>query len=111
MADVKPCMDNQRLIVVSETLTDFKLAMQLAFRHCPGDKAWSWWIWKPARSQYDKDRPEEGLGVVSKGQFLVLTWEGGPQCSEFASYKTRLPLGMNADLASDFAWQWLSEQN
>jgi hypothetical protein len=105
-------MDNQRLIVVSETLTDFRLGMQLAFRHCPGDKAWSWWEWTPKRSDFDKDRPEEGLGVVRSSPFLVLSWEGGPrQSGEFSKTKHRLPSGMDSALAADFAWSWLVEQD
>ena len=108
----KPCMDNQRLVLVSETLVDFKLGMQLAFRHCPGDKAWSWWLWNPARSDYDKDRPEEGLGVERKGPFLVLSWEGNPKHGhDFPKNKTKLPCGMDFNLAAEFAWNWLAEQD
>lgn len=105
-------MDNQRLIVVSETILDLKLGMQLAFRHTPGDKAWSWWLWKPARSNYDKDRPEEGLGVVPKQDFLVLSWEGNPKnCNDFPNTKTKLPCGMDFNLAAEFAWNWLDAQD
>jgi hypothetical protein len=105
-------MDNQRLIVVSETALDFRLGMQLAFRHAPGDKAWSWWIWNPERSSYDKDRPEEGLGVVHEGPFLVLSWEGNPRHTDtFPAIKYRLPSGMDFNLAADFAWNWLAEQD
>lgn len=113
MSDRKPCMDNQRLIVVSETKHDFSLAMQLAFRHCPGDNVWSWWLWsKKSRSDYDKDRPENGLGVADVDKFLVLSWEGGPrQHGSLDAKKTALPVGMNWELAVEFAWQWLQAQD
>ena len=59
----RPFMDNNRLILVSATITDFRLGMQLAFRHVPGDLAYSWWEWTPARPDY------RGCPL------LVLSWE------------------------------------
>ncbi len=99
----KPCMDNNRLIVVSETKTDFSLAMQLAFRH--HHKCMGWTIWQPKRGEHDKDRPEELLGVCD-GPYLVLHWTKTDSDKEI----NRLPAEMDCDLATDFAWDWLNKQ-
>jgi hypothetical protein len=96
-------MDNNRLIVVSETKTDFSLAMQLAFRH--HSKAVGWTLWKPKRGEHDKDRPEELLGVAN-GPYLVLHWCKPDTDKEI----TKLPAEIDSTLAVDFAWDWLSKQ-
>lgn len=107
----RPCMDNNRLIVVSETIADFRLAMHLAFRQHA--EAWSWWLWDGIRPDHDTDRSEDQLGSA-RGPYLVLSWDGFPQknfvSSKLDDYKNLFPVGLTHELASDFAWSWLMKQ-
>jgi hypothetical protein len=101
-----PCMDNNRLIVVSKTRTDFDLAMQLAFRHTRS--AEGYWFYTPKKDSYRRDElglPSNLLGVCSQGTFLVLSsWKNMP---DFISF----PCDIDWETASEFAWKWLEQQD
>src|SRR5208282_3359231 len=101
----KPCMDNNRLIVISETQEDFVLATKLDFRH--NSKCVGWSLYTPDRGRYDKDRPEELLGVCHNSPFLVLHWYKGDGDKHINPF----PVQMVGGLAAAFAWHWLNEQN
>ncbi len=98
----KPCMDNNRLIVVSETREDFDLAMKLAFRHHSECVGWSYFT--PKRSNYDEDRPEELLGVVA-GAYLVLHGYKGDSDKQVNLF----PANIDCELATAFAWDWINK--
>lgn len=103
-----PILDNNRLIVVSETRRDFDLAMELAFRHHPRSGCVGWSIYEPKRAndKWDLDRPESLLGVCGK-KFIVLHWYIG----ETDKHVTPFPMRIDHKLAADFAWGWLQQQD
>lgn len=103
MVSDRPCMDNNRLIVVSKTRKDFELAMELAFRH--GFSARGWWIYKfdPNKPYNDFD-PTHLLGVASDTFLVLSAWDhSNPNFHPF-------PLDIDCDSAIDFAWKWLEQQ-
>ena len=107
-------MDNSRIIVVSETEEEFRAAIHLAFKRAPTQLAEAWWLWNPRasltpmpgiiRNQYEKDRPEELLGVVIGAPCLVFSWHAEEKMYPF-------PSKISSQLAATFAWEWLSKQN
>ncbi len=103
-----PCMDNNRLVVVSETRTDLELALKLAFRHVSA--AWSWWEWTPPQE------PTCGafLGVPDRAKFLVFSIAGNSKFDSFSTLpasRNRFPMAIDVNLAVEFAEKWLEQQD
>ncbi len=73
-------MDNFRIDITSEGVTDFDQALQIAFAHAPGRKA----------THYQKDT----------GRGFLLFWNDEPGAIE-------LPTPLRCAAAADLIWAWL----